>query len=109
MKNLSDIKKILGISEEDTQKDELLSICSNMAEEFILCYCRLTQLPGSLVQIQNQIAAQMMKNGIGEEQNTDVSEIREGDMTVSFEKKERSTQYLTPYKTVLDYYRKLGY
>ncbi len=83
---LKEIKKLLGVSENDTSKDVSLQFVIDVAVETVLNYCNLSELPDGLIHTCYRMAIDLYRY----EKPADagiplrISSITEGDTSTSF-------------------------
>lgn len=109
---LDKLKKLLGISIQDTSRDDILQFTIDNIKEIILNYCNLYEMPTGLLNTAYRMAIDLYRNeNLGGEENPlgSISSISEGDTTVSFKgnDNEFKNSLLKNYKVQLNKYRKL--
>lgn len=108
------IKALLGISDEESQKDALVVFSLENAEEIIKNYCHIQAVPDGLATTLLRMAADIFrKEQYGEEESPAViTSISEGDTSTGFSAAE-TTDYtasiLKNYKIQLRRYRKVAH
>jgi hypothetical protein len=109
---LDKLKRLLGISIEDTTKDMLLQFAIDDTKELILSYCNLEELPIGTLNTAYRMAMDLYRNeNLGNEDSSlgSISSISEGDTSVSYRSNtaEFKDSLLKNYKIQLNRYRKL--
>lgn len=100
------LKCILG---EDL-KDDMLKFAANTAEEYIKNYCGIETVPARLEFTALNIAADIYRAVSTEKNGADIKSIREGDVSVSFDRLKGGIGELKKsYDVMLDMFRKAGW
>ncbi len=83
---LKEIRKLLGISDEDTSQDVSLQFCLDIVEETVLNYCNLDKLPDELKNTCYRMTIDLYRYDKPSDGNVPlkVSSITEGDTSTSF-------------------------
>ena len=97
---LDKIKTLLGISSEDTSKDELLSLYLDMTKQKIFNYCSITEIPLEMELIVVEMVVREFK--LKDSQN--VQSIKRGDTQISYSES-GSVDIFDSYKSQLDKFR----
>ena len=85
MLKIAILKNLLGIVSDE--KDTILQFILDDVEKTILNYCNIDELPEGLVSTAYRMAMDIYRNeNIGSEEgsSSDITSIKEGDITVSF-------------------------
>lgn len=105
------LKPLLGIKEEDTEKDVILQFTLDDVEETILNYCNLNELPKGLEHTAYRMAMELYRGeNIGQEgSGMKISSISEGSTSTSFSDSSDNIKdtLLKDYQTQLNRYRRL--
>lgn len=110
---LERLKQLLGIAEEDTEKDVALEFILADVEETIKNYCNVDELPQGLSNTAYRMAIDLYRNeNIGQEGAAAgiVGSISEGDTTTSFRSsvdENFKDTMLKDYRHTLNRYRKV--
>lgn len=108
---VSRLKMLLGIPEEDITKDPILQFVLDDVEETVKNYCHLKELPTGLINTGYRMAIDLYRfdnPGAGDTPLT-VSSISEGDTSTSFKNASDALtgSILKNYQVQLNRYRKL--
>lgn len=115
MLDLAKLKKLLGIKQEDTSKDDSLKFTLDDVHEAILNYCNQSELPKGLENTAYRMAIDLYRNEAPGEADTPlgpVSSIAEGDTSTSFRVRADEgykDSLLKNYKARLNRYRRLSW
>lgn len=105
------LKKLLGLSGEDTSRDTSLQFILDDVQETILNYCNLEEMPSGLTNTAYRMAIDLYRYDAPGEATAPmrVSSISEGDTSTSFSRvsDELEGGILRDYKSQLNRYRKL--
>lgn len=84
--NLKEIKRLLGISDEDTSQDVSLQFDLDIVEETVLNYCNLDKLPDGLINTCYRMAIDLYRYEKPSDADAPlrVASITEGDTSTSF-------------------------
>lgn len=110
---LTKLKGLLGISLDETAKNDVLQFIIDDVEGKVLDYCHIEEIPKRLETTCYRMAIDIYKNeSIGQEDdNLQTKSISEGDTSVSFEKRKYDDGYIDSivksYIPQLNKYRKL--
>lgn len=107
------LKMLLGIEFENKQKDFILGFAIETSSDIIKNYCNITSIPIYLENTLLNMAVSFYRcSDFGNEfaQNTAVSAIKEGDISINFQSKNNNfNSLLEDYKLQLEKYRKAGW
>lgn len=114
MLELTKFKKLLGLEGNDTSKDGPLQFALDDAQNVILNYCNIKDLPAALETTAYRMAMDLYRNEAPGEENTplgQVSSISAGDTTTSFKSptSEFKDHLLKDYKAVLKRFRRVTF
>lgn len=114
MLELSKLKKLLGLDAADTSKDIPLQFALDDAQDTILNYCNIKELPRALETTAYRMAIDLYRNEAPGEETTPlgiVSSITEGDTSTSFKSPvpEFKDHLLKDYKAVLKRFRRVTF
>ncbi len=124
LEQLKRVKQLLGMPEEDTNKDDLLLFLIEKAEDMVKNYCRIREIPEELKNIIASMAQELYRiERPGEEEAMGaVKTFSQGDMSVSFESSSSGEYpsatllrsyggltFLRNYTAQLDAFRKAGW
>lgn len=115
MLDLNKLKKLLGIGQDDTSKDDSLQFILDDALETILNHCNQPELPKGLENTAYRMAIDLYRNeapGENEAPLGPVSSISEGDTSTSFRVRADEGYkdgLLKNYKAQLNRYRRLSW
>ena len=107
------LKKYLGMKEEDTSKDSILSLILLDVEETIINYCNITEIPLGLQNTAYRMAIDLYRNeNLGHEESAQgsVSSISIGDTSTTFKQSvddDFKNTVLKNYTAQLNRYRKM--
>lgn len=106
------LKQLIGIDLEDNKKDMLIKFALDDAQSIILNYCNVNEVPEGLNTTWIKMSIDLYRNeNLGsEETGKYVSNISEGDSSVSFKSNysEFKDSLLKNYISQLNRYRRLG-
>lgn len=114
MLDLSKFKKLLGLTVTDTTKDIPLQFALDDAQDVILNYCNISELPKALETTVYRMAIDLYRNEAPGEESTPlgtVSSISEGDTSTSFKSptSEFKDHLLKNYTAQLKRFRKVSF
>lgn len=114
MLELKKLKKLLGIEPMDTSKDTPLQFALDDAQDVILNYCNIKELPKALETTAYRLAIDLCRNDAPGEESTPlgpISSISAGDTSTSFKSpaSEFKDHLLKDYKAQLKRFRRVTF
>lgn len=111
--DITKLKTLLRIDETDKTNDEILEFCLDSADEYIINYCRIDEVPSGLSNLRIRMASDFYNNKYNSDvQDTvGISTIKEGDTQIQYNglTAQYETNIFDSYKRQLNRYRRLFY